>query len=30
MIDAGASRLGVSGSAALLSGATPAGSAGSY
>ena len=29
MIDAGASRLGVSGSAALLSGATPAGSAGS-
>ena len=30
MIGAGASRLGVSGSAALLSGATPAGSAGSY
>ena len=30
MIDAGASRLGVSGSAALLSAATPAGSAGSY
>ena len=30
MIDAGASRLGVSGSAALLSGATPAGPAGSY
>ena len=30
MIDAGATRLGVSGSAALLSGATPAGSAGSY
>jgi len=30
MIDAGASRLGVSGSAALLSGATPSGSAGSY
>jgi deoxyribose-phosphate aldolase len=30
MIDAGASRLGVSGSATLLSGATPAGSAGSY
>ncbi|HSP53642.1 MAG TPA: deoxyribose-phosphate aldolase [Cryobacterium sp.] len=30
MIEAGATRLGVSGSAALLSGATPAGSAGSY
>ncbi|MFC5929781.1 deoxyribose-phosphate aldolase [Cryobacterium melibiosiphilum] len=30
MIEAGATRLGVSGSAALLSGATPAGTAGSY
>jgi deoxyribose-phosphate aldolase len=30
MIEAGATRLGVSGSAALLSGATPAGAAGSY
>ena len=30
MIDAGASRLGVSGSAALLSGATPSGLGGSY
>ena len=30
MIEAGATRLGVSGSAAMLSGATPAGSAGSY
>ena len=30
MIEAGATRLGVSGSAALLSGATPAGSVGSY
>jgi len=30
MIEAGATRLGVSGSAAMLSGATPAGAAGSY